>query len=56
VVLPAGGDLHGDLAWTYRDPEHDGVPVKGLIAFFDERVDIELDGELQERPRTQYSR
>jgi uncharacterized protein (DUF427 family) len=52
----AGGDLHEDLAWTYREPEHDGAPVKGLIAFFDERVDVELDGELQERPRTQYSR
>jgi hypothetical protein len=26
------------------------------IAFFNERVDIEVDGELQERPRTQWSR
>ena len=29
--------------------------VKGLIAFYNERVDIEVDGEPQERPRTQWS-
>jgi len=52
----AGGELHDDLAWTYREPQHDGAPVKELIAFFNERVDVELDGELQERPCTQFSR
>jgi uncharacterized protein (DUF427 family) len=52
----AGGELHDDLAWTYREPQHDGEPVKELIAFFNERVDLEVDGEVQERPHTQYSR
>jgi uncharacterized protein (DUF427 family) len=52
----AGGELHDDLAWTYREPQHDGEPVKELVAFFNERVDLEVDGELQERPHTQYSR
>jgi uncharacterized protein (DUF427 family) len=45
-----------DIAWTYEDPLHDALPVKGLVAFFNERVDLELDGERQERPRTQWSR
>jgi hypothetical protein len=30
--------------------------VRGMFCFFSERVDLELDGELQERPRTQWSR
>jgi hypothetical protein len=32
---------------------HDGEPVRGLIAFYGERVDLEVDDELQERPVTQ---
>ena len=50
-----GDTLHEDLAWTYPEPQHDGEPVRDLIAFFDERVDVELDGEATERPRTQWS-
>ena len=45
-----------DVAWTYPEPQHDAEPVRDMIAFFNERVDIEVDGELQERPRTQWSR
>jgi uncharacterized protein (DUF427 family) len=45
-----------DIAWTYEDPLHDALPVKGMIAFFNERVDLEVDGEQVERPRTQWSR
>jgi uncharacterized protein (DUF427 family) len=45
-----------DIAWTYLDPLHDAQPVKGMIAFFNERVDLEVDGEPVERPRTQWSR
>jgi uncharacterized protein (DUF427 family) len=44
------------VAWTYPDPLHDGLPVKDLVAFYDERVDVEVDGELQERPATQWAR
>jgi uncharacterized protein (DUF427 family) len=45
-----------DIAWTYLDPLHDALPVKEMIAFFNERVDLEVDGEQVERPRTQWSR
>ena len=47
---------HEDVAWTYREPLSDGERVRGLIAFYGERVDLELDGELQERPETQWLR
>jgi hypothetical protein len=29
--------------------------VRSLIAFYNERVDIEVDGERQERPHTPWS-
>jgi uncharacterized protein (DUF427 family) len=52
----AGGELHDHLAWTYPDPQHDAEPVRDLIAFFNERIDLDVDGESQDRPRTQWSR
>jgi len=46
----AGGRLRKDIAWTYEQPLADGPPVAGLVAFWDERVDVVLDGERRERP------
>jgi uncharacterized protein (DUF427 family) len=51
-----GDELHDDLVWTYREPQHDAEPVRDLLAFFNERVDLEIEGELAERPTTQWSR
>ena len=47
---------HDDVAWTYPDPDHDGRDIRDYICFFNERVDLEVDGVLQDRPRTQWSR
>ena len=49
------GRAHQDLAWTYEDPLPEATPVAGLVAFFDERVDVVLDGERRSRPRTAVS-
>lgn len=54
--VTVGDTLHEDLAWTYEEPDDDGRPVRGLICFFDERVDLEVDGQPQDRPVTQWSR
>ena len=51
----AGEELEEDLAWFYPEPTRDAEPIRGYLAFFNERVDIELDGEPQERPITQWS-
>ncbi len=39
-----------DLVWYYEQPLAEVGRIKGLVCFFNERVDIELGGELQERP------
>jgi uncharacterized protein (DUF427 family) len=44
-----------DIAWTYVEPLREAEPIRGLIAFFNERTDVTVDGEQQERPRTQWS-
>ncbi len=47
------GHLEEDLAWTYEEPRHDAADVRDYIAFFNERVDLEIDGESEELAATQ---
>jgi len=39
-----------NLAWTYPDPLPDASPLAGLVAFFDEVVDVTVDGVPRQRP------
>ncbi len=50
-----GDELKKDLVWCYREPRAEVGRVKGLLCFFNEKVDIELDGEAQERPQSPWS-
>ena len=54
--VAVGGTVHRDLAWWYRHPTRESAPIAGRVCFYDERVDVHLDGQLQERPRTPFSR
>jgi uncharacterized protein (DUF427 family) len=49
------GRTHPDLAWTYEQPLSDAAEVAGHLAFFDEHVDVILDGEPRPRPVTPWS-
>ncbi len=51
----AGGELHENVAWTYEEPRHAAAAVAGYVAFFNEHVEIEVDGEVQERPASPWS-
>jgi uncharacterized protein (DUF427 family) len=44
-----------DVAWTYHEPLHDALQVRDRVCFFDERVDVFVDGALRERPVTPWS-
>lgn len=44
-----------DVAWAYHEPLLDAVPVSGRICFFDEHVDMSVDGERVDRPVTPWS-
>ncbi len=47
---------HDDFAWTYSKPQREVEPIRDRIAFYNEFVDGELDGERQERPASPFSR
>ena len=52
--IRAGGTVHEDLAWAYDFPTRQLLPIAGLIAFYNEKVDIFLDGQRLERPQTHF--
>jgi uncharacterized protein (DUF427 family) len=44
-----------DLVWTYRSPRRGMEEITDLLCFFNERVDLSVDGVVEERPETQWS-
>ena len=51
----AGGELHKDLGGSYPFSSPECPKIEKLRAVYNEKVDIYVDGELQPRPRTQWS-
>jgi uncharacterized protein (DUF427 family) len=49
------GEKVRDLAWSYDFPTRQLLPIAGLIAFYNEKVDITVDDELLPRPKTHFS-
>jgi uncharacterized protein (DUF427 family) len=47
---------HPDVAWSYTFPMRELSPIAGLIAFYNEKLDIFVDDEKLERPQTRISR
>jgi uncharacterized protein (DUF427 family) len=47
-----GGET--DLIWFYPDPLPEAIRIKDMLCFFNERVDLEVDGELLERPESPW--
>ena len=52
-------DLDGrrmeDVAWSYETPRDEAAPIAGLVSFFNERLDVSLDGDRPPRPVTGWS-
>jgi len=46
--------LVADVVWGYPTPVLESVKIAGYVCFYNEKVDIVVDGELQERPRTVF--
>ena len=54
LAAPAGASVDLMVVGKTR-VLREAAPVAGLICFFDERVDVTVDGEPQERPLTPWS-
>ena len=53
-VETPGGLVH-DVVWGYPDPLPDAAQLRDLLCFFDERVDVVVDGVPRRRPVTPWS-
>ncbi|HEY1914316.1 MAG TPA: DUF427 domain-containing protein [Streptosporangiaceae bacterium] len=43
--VKAGGEVHEDLVWGYQDPIPQAAGVAGLVCFYDEKVNLTVDGK-----------
>jgi uncharacterized protein (DUF427 family) len=50
-----GTDTFPDLAWAYDFPTRQLSPIAGMVAFYNEHVDVVVDGERLDRPSTHFS-
>jgi len=50
--VDTGRAEHRDVVWMYRYPLPESQKIAGLACFYNEKVDLFVDGEPQERPRT----
>lgn len=49
------GEQLPDIAWSYEEPLDDATGVQGLVCFYQEKLDLMIDGEPVERVRTPWS-
>ncbi len=45
-----GGELFRDVVWSYPFPIPECPKIEGLLAFYNERIELYVDGERQEQP------
>jgi uncharacterized protein (DUF427 family) len=50
-----GDRLIDDLVWYYPSPIPECSKIENLLSFYNEKVDIYVDGELEARPVTPWS-
>jgi uncharacterized protein (DUF427 family) len=53
--LNTGSGVHKDVVWIYRTPLPESQKIAGLACFYNEKVDLFIDGQRQDRPQTQFS-
>jgi uncharacterized protein (DUF427 family) len=50
------GEVHDDFVWSYERQIPQAEGVAGLFCFYNERVDLVVDGVPLPRPRTHFAR
>src|ERR1700750_81769 len=55
LSVDSGRAIHTDIVWIYRTPLPESQKIAGLACFYDEKIDLYLDGVLQERAQTKFS-
>ncbi|KAI0486750.1 DUF427-domain-containing protein [Xylaria cf. heliscus] len=59
IVISKEGEVGearlGDVVWYYKNPKLECAAIAGCLCFYNEKVDIELDGKMLGRPKTPFS-
>jgi len=55
-TLQVGDKTYRDFVWSYPRPIPEIPKIENLLCFYNEHVDLFVDGVLQERPETPFSR
>ena len=53
-AIRIGDAVYPDLAWTYDYPLREVAPIAGMIAFYNEKLDIFVDDTFLARPSTHF--
>ena len=54
-ALRVGNTVVPDVAWSYPNPIPENPKIRDLLCFFNERVDLVVDGETVQRPVSPWS-
>ncbi len=49
------GRVEHDIAWSYRTPMPEAAPIAGLVCFYDEKLDVDVDGVRQPRVESHFA-
>ncbi|VAW05152.1 hypothetical protein MNBD_ACTINO02-2153 [hydrothermal vent metagenome] len=49
------GTVHENVVWGYPFPTLESATIAGYVAFWDEKLDVYVDGVLQGKPKTVFS-
>ena len=50
-----GDREYRDIVWAYPSPIPELPKIENLLSFYNEKLDIYVDGKLQDRPRSPFS-
>ena len=50
-----GGQVHEDVVWCYYTPLLEAAKIADLVCFYNEKVEILIDGVAEDRPVTGFS-
>jgi len=54
--VATGDKIHNNVVWGYPEPIPEIPKIKGLLSFKNEKLDVYLDGELEVKPQTAWSK
>jgi uncharacterized protein (DUF427 family) len=49
-----GETVHPDLVWSYDFPTRQVLPIAAMVSFYNEKVDLYIDEQKLERPKTHF--